>query len=199
MQITERNGDIILDGKFVTTLDEFVSSFVRIIEESADYVIVSGYLAILFGRARGTEDVDFIIRPLTKNQFHGLWDTLLKSGYYFLNSGNENEIVSMLASGLGVRIARENMIIPNIELKFEKSRCDAYALNGFRTVVFGDHRIRISPLELQIAYKLYLGSDKDIEDALYLWEIFRDSLDDTKLQSFMEMLDVSGEHYGISR
>jgi hypothetical protein len=44
----------------------------------------------------------------------------------------------------------------------------------------------------------YVG-DKDIGDALYLWEIFRDSLDDTKLQSFMEMLDVTGEQYGIGR
>jgi len=146
MQVTERNGDIILDGKFVTTLDEFVSSVVRIIEISADYVIVSGYVAILFGRARGTEDVDLIIRPLTKKQFHGLWDTLLKSGYYFLNSGNENEIVSMLANGLGVRIAREHMIIPDIELKFEKSRCDEYALNGFRNVVFGGSSYQDFPI-----------------------------------------------------
>ena len=197
MEIIERDGIISLHGKVVTALDTFVSSVVRIIEVNTDYVIVSGYVAILFGRARGTEDVDLLIPPQTKEQFHRLWDSLVFSGFYFLNSRNENEIFSMLVDGLGVRIAKEQRIIPNIELKFEKTRCDAYAMREHRRVVFDNHCFRISPIELQIAYKIYLGSEKDIEDALYLWEIFRESLDTTVMRSFMELLDVSGEPYGI--
>jgi hypothetical protein len=197
MEIIERDGIIYLHGKLVTALDTFVSSVVRIIEVNTDYVIVSGYVAILFGRARGTEDVDLLIPPQTKEQFHRLWDSLVSSGFYFLNSRNENEIFSMLVDGLGVRIAKEPRIIPNMELKFEKTRCDAYALEKHRSVLFDDYCFRISPIELQIAYKIYLGSEKDIEDALYLWEIFRESLDTSTLRSCMELLDVSGEPYGI--
>lgn len=197
MQISERDGAIILDGKQGTVLDTFVASVVRIIEICTEYVIVSGYVAILFGRARGTEDIDIIIRPLAREKFHFLWKALSEHGYYFLNSGNESEIFSMLSNGLAVRIAKEQRIIPNIELKFEKTRCDAYALTRHRIVVFGDYHFRISPIELQIAYKLYLGSEKDIEDALYLWEIFRNRLHHHVLQSCMEHLQVSGEPYGI--
>ena len=92
MEIIERDGILFLEGKIVNLFDEFVSSVIRSIESSTDYVIVGSYISILFGRARGTEDVDLLIRPRTREQFHRLWDALLKSGFYFLNSGNENEI-----------------------------------------------------------------------------------------------------------
>ena len=36
-------------------------------------------------------------------------------------------------------------------------------------VKLGKEKINISPIELQIAYKIYLGSDKDYEDARYLY------------------------------
>ena len=55
----------------------------------------------------------------------------------------------------------------------------------------------ISPIEVEIPYKLYLGSEKDIEDALYLWEMFKNYVDKKRFQKFLKKLDVSGEHYGI--
>ena len=39
----------------------------------------------------------------------------------------------------------------------------------------------ISPIEAQVAYKLYLGSDKDVGDARYLFELFKESLDMKRL------------------
>ena len=54
MQITRASdGTILIDGKVVTALDRFVASVTEIIERYTSYVIVSGYVAILFGRARG--------------------------------------------------------------------------------------------------------------------------------------------------
>ncbi|MEI6842068.1 MAG: hypothetical protein WCK53_12430 [Methanomicrobiales archaeon] len=41
--------------KYTTLLDMFVFNFVNILETMTAYVIVSGYVAILFGRSRGTE------------------------------------------------------------------------------------------------------------------------------------------------
>ncbi|HOB43932.1 MAG TPA: hypothetical protein PLK04_11025 [Bacillota bacterium] len=43
--------------------------------------------------------------------------------------------------------------------------------------MFDDIRLFISLIDLQITYKLYLWSDKDIEDAVYLWVLFREMLD----------------------
>jgi len=42
-----------------------------------------------------------------------------------------------------------------------------------------------------------LGSDKDIEDAIYLWDIFREKIEVNRLREFMKALNVRGEEYGI--
>ena len=124
-------------------------------------------------------------------------DELLAQGFYFLNSDDISEIYSMLRDRLAVRIAEGERIIPNIEMKFKKDDFDRYAMAMARTVRFDDIRFCISPIELQIPYKLYLASDKDIEDAVYLWVLFRDMLDGDLMRSFMERLRVRGEPYGI--
>ncbi|MBI2141461.1 hypothetical protein HYU16_03480, partial [Candidatus Woesearchaeota archaeon] len=43
--------------KVLNELDKFVLKFIKILEKHADYVIVSGYVSILFGRSRSTEDI----------------------------------------------------------------------------------------------------------------------------------------------
>ena len=53
----------------------------------------------------------------------------------------------------------------------------------------GDRHIFISPMEVQIPYKLKLGSEKDIEDAVHLYSIFRDHLDRDQFMSFLQNLD----------
>jgi len=101
----------------------------------------------------------------------------------------------MLNEGLAVRIAKEDTIIPNIELKFIKNEIDKFSLKNCLRVVLNDRQIYISPIEVQIAYKL--GSDKDIEDAVYLWEIFKNYVDKNRLDYFMRKMNVDGGAYGI--
>ncbi|HLD41949.1 MAG TPA: hypothetical protein VJB06_02850 [archaeon] len=54
--------------KIENELDKFVLDFIKILEKHAKYVIVSGYVAILFGRSRGTEDIDMFIGRLAKEK-----------------------------------------------------------------------------------------------------------------------------------
>jgi hypothetical protein len=51
-------------------------------------------------------------------------------------------------------------------------------------------KIKVSPIELQIAYKLFLGSEKDLEDAQHLYQLFNQSLDMESLERFAEQMDV---------
>lgn len=198
MQLTESpDGTLFIAGKVVTALDRFVASVTTIIEQYTGYVIVSGYVAILFGRARGTEDIDLLIEPLDREKFSSFSRDLQANGFYFLNSGDIDELYAMLCGGVAVRIAEEGRVIPNIEVKFQKDDFDRFAMSSRMAVTFDGIRFFLSPVELQIPYKLYLSSDKDIEDAVYLWVVFRERLDTRLLQSFMERLNVSGEPYGI--
>ncbi len=195
MELKFDGKEIHLDNKVMTELDKFVFDFVGLID--AHYVIVSGYVAILFGRSRGTEDVDILIEPISYRRFFELYDKAEKKDFYFMNSTNPNTIYEMLIEGLAVRVAKKGTVIPNIELKFVKNEMDRYSLDNRLRVVLGDSQVFISPIELQIAYKLYLGSDKDIEDAVYLWEIFKNHINKNRLDYFMERLNVEGSEYGI--
>ena len=188
---------IVIENKVINALDEFVLKFVSILKEFTDYVIVSGYIAILFGRSRGTEDIDTIIRPIDFDKFKSFYLKLGQSGYYVINPGNLNDLYEMLEEGLRIRIAIEGTVIPNIELKFVRDDFERFAIENRIMVVLNNEQLHISPMELQIPYKLYLGSDKDIEDAVYLWEIFKDKVDLKLMKNFMDKLGVSGEDYGI--
>jgi len=197
MELKYEPGKIKIENKVFTALDEFVSDFMKSLEGYTDYVIVSGYVVILFGRARGTEDIDTIIRYMDKDTFTSFYQRLSREGYYFLNPEDVNGLYEMLEEGLRVRIAKEDTIIPNIELKFVKDDFDRYSIDNRLEVVIGEKHLFISPIELQIPYKLYLGSDKDIEDAVYLWDIFKGEIDVSLLGRFMKALNVRGKEYGI--
>ena len=48
--------------KELSNLDNFVHQFIGLLESlKIEYTIVSGYVSILLGRSRGTEDVDILI------------------------------------------------------------------------------------------------------------------------------------------
>ena len=52
---------------------------------------------------------------------------------------------------------------------------------------------------MQIAYKLYLGGEKDIEDAVHIYHIFKERLDKKLLDELIQKLDVKdrAERYAI--
>jgi len=197
VEIVYSRGRVELRGKTLNALDKFVLAFSRILEKYVDYVIVGGYVAILFGRSRGTEDVDVIVRRVEHSEFLLLYNELRGKGHYFVNPGGPSELYRMLDAGLRVRVTVEGTVIPNFKLKFAESELDEYSLDNRVAVVFDDERVYVPPIELQIAYKLYPGGEKDIEDAIYLWEVFKEHLDLSLLHKFMEILGVKGDAYGI--
>jgi len=198
MELRYSTGRAEVDGKIITALDKFVIGFVRLLEEyNIKYVIVSGYVAILFGRARGTEDIDILVERTDASGFLSFYKSAIERGYDFLNPEDATGLYEMLCERLGIRAAEKDTVIPNMEMKFAKDDFDRYALSHRLEAVFDGECIYISPIELQIPYKLYLGSEKDIEDAIYLWDIFQGKLDVMLLKRFMRELKVSGEAYGI--
>ena len=58
-------------------------------------------------------------------------------------------------------------------------------------LVLNQFDINISTLELQIPFKLYLGSDKDYEDARYLYQEFKEKINKNKLIDFVDKFKVS--------
>jgi len=177
-------------GKVINELDKFVLEFVKILEKHTDYVIVSGYVAILFGRARSTEDIDVFIEVLSKNKFDALYEDLKKHGYWCLNTENGNEIYNYLNDRLAVRFAKNGETIPNFEVKFAKKILDLQALKDKIVVVTQLGKINISSLERQIAFKrYYLKSDKDLEDAEHIQKLFKEHISMYRVKEYKKMIE----------
>ena len=194
------SGDRIEFNKVLSDLDNLVLKFVDILEkEKIKYVIISGYVPILFGRSRATEDVDLFVERLDLTRFMKLAESIKSSGFYCLNETDDRESYRMLCDKLALRFAEENKVIPNFEMKFPSKHLDDICLIKPLKVVLNGNKLNISPIELEIPYKIYLGSEKDIEDAVYLYEIFKDKINHGKTMDYAAKIGVLSRmaYYGI--
>jgi len=166
----------------LNNLDKFVVNFCSLLEE---YVIVSGYVSILFGRSRGTEDVDLLIPRKEKGVFFKIFEKIEKEGFECLNTSKKEEAFEMLKEH-AIRFSRKGKPIPNMEFKIVKNDIENYSLKNKILVEIDSKKIYISPLEMQIAYKLNLGSDKDLEDAKHIYTLFEDKLDKKEIDRLVE-------------
>jgi hypothetical protein len=177
--------------KDLNSLDVFTLDFCSILEKfDVDYVLVSGYVSILFGRNRASEDVDIIVEKLDFDKFKSLWSALYND-FECLNTEIVKEAYDdYLLTGLAIRFSKKGRFIPNMELKFPKIELDFWTLKNRKKVVLNKKVLYISPLELQIPFKLFLGSEKDIEDAKHLYLLFEDKLDLKLLYEFNRKLEI---------
>jgi hypothetical protein len=175
--------------KKLSGLDMLVVEFTSLLNRlEIPYVLVSGYVAFLFGRSRMSEDVDCIVEKLDSSTFMKVWKEVSQS-FDCLNTTEAQEAYEeYLGSGSSIRFSKKKTFIPNIEFKFPKVELDRWTLQERKTVVVNGHQLYISPLELQIPFKLYLGTEKDIEDAKYLYQVFQGNLDLALLQEFNRKL-----------
>jgi hypothetical protein len=190
MKIDKRNGQIKL-SKELNDLDELVIDFVQLLDASKiNYVLVSGYVSILFGRSRSSEVIHLIVEKVSKRSFDTLWGNIHKNFHCIVPDNAASAYENYLVRNTSLRFARKGMFIPNIELMFPKARgIDDWVLLNAKTVILNGKELRISPIELQVPYKLFLGSPKDIEDARHLYSLFKDSLDEDLLRDFLIKLD----------
>jgi len=188
--------EIILNRE-LSNLDKFVLDFIKILEKYADYVIISGYISILLGRTRATEDVDILVKKISEEGFEKLWQELSSQGFECVNTSKSHEASNFLKEH-AIRFFKKNPV-PNIEFKIIKTDLDKYAYENRIKVILGGGRIFISPLELQIAYKLFLAADgtdeelqadKDIEDARHLYKLFKEKINKEELLTFINKLNV---------
>jgi len=180
----------IISDKILNNLDKLALSFVKILEKHVEYVIISGYVSILLGRTRTTEDIDIFIKKISFEKFSKLYDDLEREGFWCINAEKAEEIYSYLRGGLAVRFARKNEAVPNFEVKFPKREIDEEAFNDFIIVNLKGEKLKISSLERQIAFKkYYLGTDKDIEDAQHVEQIFKEKIDYNKINKFRSIIE----------
>jgi hypothetical protein len=189
--------EIIFEGrrlsfsKELTIYDNLALKFSKILKRNnIEYIFVSGYVAILFGRSRTSEDIDILIKRVSYEEFSKLWDDL-KTDFYCHNTSNpETGYNEYLENKLALRFSQKDTVIPNVEFKWIFTQQQKRVFDNYLEVILNNNGIMIGSLETQIAYKLYLGTDKDIEDARYLFELFREKLNFSVLNMEINELGV---------
>jgi hypothetical protein len=146
-------------------LDRLVMEFVRCL--GFNYVIVAGYVAILLGRTRTTDDVDVVVDAASGAEVAA---RAARCGFKPLTLESNLDYEFRHASA---RFYKPPAVLPNFEVKPPRSFYQRYALARRVAVSIAGEVLYVSPLELQIVYKLWLGSDKDFEDAVFLYAFAR--------------------------
>ncbi|MEP0826215.1 MAG: hypothetical protein HRF40_12085 [Nitrososphaera sp.] len=193
MEIDFSDRQITLD-KELNDLDKLVIDFVNVLDKSnINYVLISGYVAILFGRSRSSEDIDVIVERMSEERFLALSVELAKSFDCIITENPKDAYDTYLSQRASIRFARKGEFVPNMEFMFPKAPdLDNWVLANRIEVILNGISLKISPIELQIPYKLFLGSSKDIEDARHLYMLFKDRLDKGLLTQFLIKLDKEG-------
>jgi hypothetical protein len=158
-----------------------------------EHVFIAGYLAILTGRPRATDDIDVLIESVAESKVAKLVDELEANGYW----GPEmplSETYGNLSAGTNIWVAPSDQMTPHLEVKFPRDRFDRASLSNAIDARMDDEVIPVGPLELQIAYKLFLGGQKDLEDAAHLYLLFRESLSSAGLESWVDELGVTEQY-----
>lgn len=173
----------------LSELDLFAIDFVKVLRKHTKYVIISGYVSIILGRARASEDIDIIIPKMPLPHFQQLFSELKANSFYCINSGTAENGYEYLKDNIALRFAKEGNVIPNIELKFAKNEIDELTLNKTITAKIGKEELVISHLELQIAFKeAVLKSPKDIEDARHIRNVAKGHLNEGLIEQYKKVL-----------
>jgi predicted nucleotidyltransferase len=184
--------DTILLNKSLNGLDRFVLKFTKILEQKKiRCVLISGYVVILLGRNRTSEDVDMFVEQLDYERFKDLWNTLTDE-FECINTPTVDDAYNeYITKGTSLRFSKKGTFIPNIEFKFPKTQLDTWTLAERKSLLLNGKQLFISPLELQVSYKLFLGSEKDIEDAKYLYDLTKEHLDPELFDEFNTKLKTT--------
>ena len=190
----EFTDDAIHIDKEPNALDELILDVADVLDTvGVDYAVVSGYVVVLLGRARATEDIDVLVERFDEGTADEIAQQLRDAGYWGSAMPLE-EMHATLADGLPIRVARDGHRVPNVELKFPSDEFDRASLENTIPIRFDGNELTAGSVELQIAYKLSMGAQKDAEDALYLYEVTEGTLNTDTLEGYVDRLGVRDEY-----
>jgi len=178
-------------------LDELAIRFTAILDDlGIDHVYVSGYVAILTGRSRATEDIDVLLERVDDETIDRLVLRLDEGGFWG-PAMPLDRMAELLEDA--VWVADDEELVPHLDVKFVDDRFDRASLRNRLTATVGGATLPVGPLELQIADTLKMGSQTDFEDALHLFDLFEESLSMVDLEAWVETLGVEDAYDRLTR
>ncbi len=185
------DGGVIVLNRDLTELDLFVKNFLDVFKKHSDYLIVSGFVSISTGRARGTEDVDIIAPRMNESGFAGIFGDLGKNGFWCYQGDDAESVYEYVKNRTNIRFARLDQIFPNVELIGFDEGDDAktFEFSHPQKMRVGEFEFKVPPIEFEILYKeLALGSQKDLADAKHLRTFFSELIDEERFEKYRRII-----------
>ena len=105
-------------------LDELAIGFSEILSrQGIDHAFVAGYVAILTGRPRSTDDIDVFIERCSEARIEELVEQLDAEGYWG-PAMPLSEMHATLSEGTNIWLAPKSEMTPHLEVKFPGDRFD---------------------------------------------------------------------------
>ncbi|HKZ39362.1 MAG TPA: hypothetical protein VJ044_00280 [Candidatus Hodarchaeales archaeon] len=179
--------------KELNDIDLFVIKATDIIKKYTDYVIVSGYVAIFFGRSRGSEDVDIFIKELPYDTFATMFREFCAEGFEWVADDPSIVYNDYLAQGLPAGAWEKGLPLLRLDMKFPKEQSQRDLFKDRFKVRFSNHLLWMASIESTIAYKEQIAkSEKDLLDAQHLREVFE--FDEQKIEKYKRIFHKEFEH-----
>ena len=174
--------------------DDHLLDFIEKLQNhNIKYVVTSGFIETSMEQNRIKSDVEILIRNVTFEKFLKFWLELEKT-YECLDTDDPIDAYNgYLRNHHAIRIRKLEVNALNFILRFVKNDLDRALLKYRKYATLKDKKIYVSSLEIMIPYKLSMGSGKDIEDAISLFERFKDELNTELLEKFLKELEIPEE------
>jgi hypothetical protein len=189
------DGVLVIDRE-LSEFDRRAFAFFDLLDEiGIDYLVVSGYLLLLTGRQRMTEDVDLILSVRTTDRLDELATRLGEAGYV-ANPPPLDRLPEFIEDG-HVGVHAEGARVPTFDLSLGETQLERDAFADSLSVEVSGKTLQVTPFEQQIAYKLSMLYDPtdhtamDFLDALHLYRLFEDHLDMDSLRSYTQRLNAA--------
>jgi hypothetical protein len=112
-----RDGTLVVERE-PNRLDELAIAFAEVLDRfDVRYAYVAGYVSILAGRARSTEDVDVVFERIDEPVVVEIVTALDDAGFWGPAMPLESTY-EMLEGGDNIWVAPEDQIMPHLEVKF---------------------------------------------------------------------------------
>jgi len=183
--------DAIIINRDLTELDLFVRKFLEVLKKHSDYLIVSGFVSISTGRARGTEDIDVLVPIMDKSKFGSLLKELQNNGFWCYQGDKAEEVYGYVRNFSNVRFAKINEMYPNIEFVpiDETKKAKFFEFTHPQKIRVKDFEFKAPPIEFEILYKeMVLAGEKDIADAKHLRALFSELIKNEKFKEFKKII-----------
>ncbi len=190
MKIDFKDNEIIIH-KELSPIDDQIIEFLEILTgNNIRYALFSKYILNLFGNKGANENVDILIQKISFEKFLKLW--LEIENLYLCRNTNDpiDAYHAYLKNHHYIVFAKKDGQIPDIRIKIIRNEFDRYALKYRKKVIIGERRLYISPIELQISNYLFLGSEKDIEDARFLHSISGEKLNMSMMEKLLREFEI---------